>query len=53
MTRESSFYDMCEPYDEVMADGGFTIAEDLILRRFALKSFPHTDFFNTLTDGRK
>ena len=36
VTRESSFYDMCEPYDEVMADRGFTIAEDLILRHCKL-----------------
>ena len=27
---------MCEPYDEVMADRGFTIAEDLILRHCKL-----------------
>lgn len=27
---------MCEPYDEVMADRGFTIAEDLLLRNCRL-----------------
>ena len=36
VTRESSFYDTCEPYDEVMADRGLTIAEDLILRHCKL-----------------
>lgn len=36
VTRESSFYDMCEPYDESMADRGFTIAQDLILRHCKL-----------------
>lgn len=32
LTRESSFYDIIEPGDEVMADRGFTIAEDLLIR---------------------
>lgn len=27
LTRESGFYHILEPYDEVMADQGFTIAE--------------------------
>ena len=31
LTRESKFYDMLEPSDQVMADRGFTIAEDLML----------------------
>ena len=30
ITRESGFYNILEPYDEVMADRGFTIAEDLL-----------------------
>ena len=33
LTRESEFYDILEPYDAVMADRGFTIAEDLLLHR--------------------
>ena len=36
LTRESSFYNILEPYDEVMADRGFTIAEDLLLRKMKL-----------------
>lgn len=36
LTRVSSFYDICEPYDEVMADRGFTIGEDLLLRHCKL-----------------
>lgn len=36
LTRESSFYDILEPYDEVMADRGFTITEDLLLRNARL-----------------
>lgn len=36
LTRESSFYDIIEPRDEVMADRGFTIAEDLLIRRSRL-----------------
>lgn len=31
LRRESGFYDICEPYDEVSADRGFTIGEDLLL----------------------
>ena len=33
MTRESEFYNILEPYDAVMADRGFTIAEDLLVHR--------------------
>ena len=33
MTRESEFYNILEPYDAVMADRGFTLAEDLLLHR--------------------
>ena len=33
LTRESEFYNILEPYDAVMADRGFTIAEDLLLLR--------------------
>ena len=33
LTRESEFYNILEPYDAVMADRGFTIAEDLLLHR--------------------
>ena len=33
LTRESSFYNILDPYDEVMADRGFTIAKDLLLRK--------------------
>ncbi|KAK2547382.1 hypothetical protein P5673_032697 [Acropora cervicornis] len=32
VTRESGFYDILEQHDEVMADRGFTIAEDLLLQ---------------------
>jgi hypothetical protein len=40
VTRESTFYNMLEPYDEVMADRGFTIAEDLLLHRAKLHMPP-------------
>lgn len=33
LTKESGFYDMLEPYDEVMVDRRFTIAEDLLLHK--------------------
>lgn len=33
LTKESGFYDILEPYDTVMADRGFPIAEDLMLHR--------------------
>ena len=33
LTREPEFYTILEPYDAVMADRGFTIAEDLLLHR--------------------
>ena len=33
VTRESGFYDILEQHDEVMADRGFTIAEDLLLQQ--------------------
>lgn len=33
LTRESEFYNILEPYDVVMADRGFTIAEDLLLHK--------------------
>ena len=33
LTRESEFYNILEPYDAVMADRGFSIAEDLLLQR--------------------
>ena len=33
LTRESKFYNILQPYDAVMADRGFTIAEDLLLHR--------------------
>ena len=33
LTRESGFYNILEPCDAVMADRGFTIAEDLLLHR--------------------
>ncbi|XP_020912997.1 uncharacterized protein LOC110250723 [Exaiptasia diaphana] len=36
VTKECSFYDTLEPYDEVMADRGFTITEDLLLRNARL-----------------
>jgi len=36
LTRESGFYEILEPYDDVMADRGFTIAEDLVLRHARL-----------------
>lgn len=36
LTRESEFYNILEPYDAVMADRGFTIAEDLLLHRAEL-----------------
>ena len=29
LTRESEFYNILEPYDAVMVDPGFSIAEDL------------------------
>ena len=32
VTRESGFYDILEQCDEVMADRGFTISEDLLLQ---------------------
>lgn len=36
VTRESAFYDILEQHDEVMADRGFTIAEDLLLQHAKL-----------------
>ena len=36
VTRESGFYDILEQHDEVMADRGFTIAEDLLLQHAKL-----------------
>lgn len=33
IVQQSGFYDILEPHDEVMADRGFTIAEDLILHK--------------------
>ena len=33
LTRESEFYNILEPHDVVMADRGFTLAEDLLLHR--------------------
>lgn len=36
LTKESGFYEIVEPYDAVMADRGFTISEDLMLRRAEL-----------------
>lgn len=36
VTRESGFYDILERHDHVMADRGFTIAEDLLLRHATL-----------------
>ena len=36
LTRESGFYDILERYDEVMADRGFTISEDLLLHHARL-----------------
>ena len=36
LTRESNFYGILEPQDEVMADRGFTIAEDLVVRSATL-----------------
>ena len=36
VTRESVFYDILEQHDEVMADRGFTIAEDLLLQHAKL-----------------
>ena len=33
LTRESEFYNILEPYDAVMGDRGFTVAEDLLLHR--------------------
>ena len=36
LTNESGFYEMLEPYDEVMADRGFTITEDLLLKNSRL-----------------
>ena len=32
-------------------ESGFSFRD--LLRTFAPKNFPHTDFFKTLTDGRK
>ena len=40
LTRESEFYNILEPYDAVMADRGFTIAEDLLLHRADLFTPP-------------
>ena len=36
VTRESGFYDILEQHDGVMADRGFTIAEDLLLQQAKL-----------------
>ena len=36
VTRESGFYDILEQHDEVRADRGFTIAEDLLLQHAKL-----------------
>ena len=33
LTRESEFYNILKPYDAVMADRGFTIAQDILLHR--------------------
>ena len=42
-TRESGFYDILEYDDHVMADKGFTIAEDLLIRHCRLHIPPaHT-----------
>lgn len=38
--RESKFYDILEPSDQVMADHGFTIAEDLLLHSARLRIPP-------------
>lgn len=35
-TRESNFYDILEPHDEVMADRRFTVMEDLLIRNARL-----------------
>lgn len=35
-TRESNFYDILEPHDEVMADRRFTVMEDLLIRNATL-----------------
>ena len=40
LTRESNFYGILEPQDEVMADRGFTITEDLIVRNATLHMPP-------------
>ena len=40
VTRESGFYDILEQHDEVMADRGFTIAEDLLLQHAKLHITP-------------
>lgn len=36
LTKESGFYEILEPDDKVMADRGFTIAENLMLHRAGL-----------------
>ena len=36
VTRDSGFFDILEQRDEVMADRGFTISEDLLLRHAKL-----------------
>ena len=38
--EDSGFYDILDPYDEVMADQGFQIKEDLVLRHCTLSVPP-------------
>ena len=50
LTRESEFYNILKPYDAVMADRGFTIAEDILLHRADLFIPPRNYTFISMTD---
>ena len=43
IVRDSGFLDLLDPYDQIMADGGFKIKTDLALKQCTLAVPPSTD----------
>ena len=50
--RDSGFLDLLEPYDEVMADCGFKIREELMMRMATLCVPPKQNGINADASGR-